>query len=163
MDFPAPNDNRLPDPRLTLVYRLDATVAAPLELGEIPPGRQRIIPLTGGNFTGPALRGILLAEGGADWQTVLPDGTTHGEIRYTLRTDSGELLAVRSDSIRHGSAEVLARLAAGDPVDPSEYVFRASTRIQTAAPALAWLNQGVFVTVGARRPGGVSYETYLVG
>jgi hypothetical protein len=57
---------------------------------------------------------------------------------------------------------VLARLAAGDAVDPSEYVFRASTQIQTGAPALDWLNKRVFVTVGGRRPGGVSYETYVV-
>ena len=32
-----------------------------------------------------------------------------------------------------------------------------------AAPALDWLNKGVFVAVGGRRPGGVIYETYLVG
>jgi muconolactone delta-isomerase len=160
---PATRGNTLPDPALTLVYRLDATLAAPLELGEIPPGQQRIIPLTGGEFTGPELRGVLVTGAGADWQTVLPDGTSHGEIRYTLRTDGGDLLDVRSWAIRHGSAEVLARLAAGDAVDPGEYVFRASTRIRTAAPGLEWLNKGVFVTVGARRPGGISYETYLVG
>jgi hypothetical protein len=153
----------LPEPRLTLVYRLDATLAAPLELGEIPPGRQRIVALTGGQFTGPALKGTLVAGAGADWQTVLPDGTALGDIRYTLRTDAGDLLDVRSESIRHGRPEVLARLAAGQEVDPSEYVFRAATRIRTAAAGLDWLNRGVFVTVGGRSPGGVSYETYLVG
>ena len=31
-----------------------------------------------------------------------------------------------------------------------------------AAPALDWLNKGVFISVGGRRPGGVIYETYLV-
>ena len=154
---------RLPDPQLTLAYRLDATVGPPLELGEIPPGgRRRIIALTGGTFTGPDLKGTLLPGASADWQTVLPDGTALGDIRYTLQTDDGDLLAVQSRSIRHGRPEVLARLAAGEDVDPHEYVFRASTQIQTAAPALAWLNQGVFVTVGARQPAGVSYATYLV-
>ena len=28
----------------------------------------------------------------ADWQTVLPDGTALGDIRYTLRTDDGVVL-----------------------------------------------------------------------
>ena len=28
---------------------------------------------------------------------------------------------------------------------------------------LDWLNKGVFVSVCGRRPGGVVYETYLVG
>jgi len=155
--------NRLLDPELSLVYRLDADLAPPLELGEIPPGRRRIVPLTGGTFTGPVLKGVLLPGASADWQTVLPDGTALGDIRYTLQTDNGDLLTVQSRSIRHGRPEVLARLAAGEPVDPREYVFRASTQIQTAAPDLLWLNQGIFVTVGARRPTGVSYETYLVG
>jgi Protein of unknown function (DUF3237) len=57
---------------------------------------------------------------------------------------------------------VLARLAAGDDVDPSEYTFRTSLTIETADPELAWLNDGVFIAVGARRPNGVSYDVYLV-
>jgi hypothetical protein len=152
----------LPEPRLTLVYRLEATVAPPLELGDVAPGRRRIVALTGGTFTGPDLNGVLLPGASADWQTVLPDGTALGDIRYTLRTDGGDLLSVRSDSTRHGAPEVLARLAAGEPVDPGEYVFRASTRITTGAPGLAALNRGVFVTVGGRLPAGVAYDTYLV-
>ncbi len=55
-----------------------------------------------------------------------------------------------------------ARLGRGEDVDASEYVFRASTQIETAAGELDWLNQGVFVTVGGRQAGGVVYETYLV-
>jgi hypothetical protein len=47
-------------------------------------------------------------------------------------------------------------------VDASEYTFRTSTRIETAAPKLGWLNKGVFISVGGRQPSGVIYETYLV-
>jgi hypothetical protein len=159
----AAGSGRLPEPRLTLVYRLEATLAPPLELGEVPPGRRRIVPLTGGTFSGPELNGVLLPGASADWQTVLPDGTAIGDIRYTLRTDGGDLLDVRSQSTRYGAPAVLARLAAGEPVEPGEYVFRASTRITTGAPGLRALNDGVFVTVGGRRPGGVAYDTYLVG
>jgi hypothetical protein len=57
---------------------------------------------------------------------------------------------------------VLARLARGADVDPSEYTFRTSTQIETAAAELDWLNKGVFVGVGGRQPEGVVYETYLV-
>ncbi|MFZ0042209.1 MAG: DUF3237 family protein, partial [Solirubrobacteraceae bacterium] len=71
-------------------------------------------------------------------------------------------LYVQSRSIRHGSTEVLARLARGEDVDPSEYTFRTSTLIETAAADLDWLNKGVFVSVGGRQPTGVVYETYLV-
>ena len=152
----------LPDPRLTRIYRLEATLGAPLDLGEVTGGRRRIVPLTGGTFTGPELKGKLLPGVSADWQIVLPDGTALGDIRYVLQTDAGDLLYVESRGVRHGSAEVLARLGRGEEVDPRDYTFRVSTRIETASPALDWLNKGVFVGVGARLAAGVSYETWLV-
>jgi Protein of unknown function (DUF3237) len=153
---------RLPDPRLAPVYRLEATLAEPLDLGETFQGRRRIVPLTGGTFAGPQLSGKLLGGASADWQMLLADGTALGDIRYTLQTDDGELLYVRSRSVRHGSPEVLARLARGEDLDASEYTFRAATRIETAAPGLDWLNKGIFVSVGGRQAAGVIYETYLV-
>jgi hypothetical protein len=60
------------------------------------------VPLTGGTFAGPELNGKLLPGSSADWQTVLPDGTALGDIRYTLETDEGDLLYVQSRSMRHG-------------------------------------------------------------
>ena len=152
----------LPDPSLTRVFRLEATLGEPQEFGDIAQGRRRIVPLTGGTFAGPELNGKLLPGSSADWQFVLPDGTALGDIRYTLQTNHGDLLYVQSRGVRHGSADVLARLARGDDVDASEYTFRTSTQIETAAAALDWLNKGVFISVGGRRPGAVIYETYLV-
>jgi Protein of unknown function (DUF3237) len=154
--------HRLPAPRLTQVYRLEAALGSPLDLGDIAEGHRRIVPLTGGTFTGPDLNGKLLPGASADWQTVLPDGTALGDVRYTLQTDGGDLLYVRSRGVRHGSAEVLARLGHGEDVDPGEYTFRTSTQIETGAAALSWLNRGVFIGVGAREAAGVIYETYLV-
>ena len=153
----------LPNPSLTRVYRLEATVGEPLDLGDLARGRRRIVPLTSGTFAGPELNGTLLPGSSADWQVVLPDGTALGDVRYTLQTDGGDLLYVQSRGVRHGSAEVLERLARGEDVDATEYTFRTSTRIEAAAPDLDWLNRGVFISVGGREPGGVIYETYLVG
>src|SRR6266851_1835561 len=67
--------NRLPDPSLTLLYRLEAVLGEPLDLGEVSQGRRRIVPLTGGTFAGPELNGKLLPGTSADWQIVLADGT----------------------------------------------------------------------------------------
>jgi hypothetical protein len=153
---------RLPDPRLTQVYRLEATLGQPLDLGDIGQGHRRIVPLTGGRFTGPEISGKLLAGASADWQIVLSDGTALGDIRYTLQTDGGDLLYVQSRGVRHGSAEVLERLARGEDVDASEYIFRTATQIETAAPGLDWLNKGIFISVAGRQPACVIYETYLV-
>ena len=166
---PHPNDparaasrNQLPAPRLTLVYRLEAALGQPQELGDTSQGHRRIVPLTAGTFTGPVISGKLLPGASADWQVVLPDGTALGDLRYTLQTDRDELLYVQSRGIRHGSAEVLARLGRGEDVDASEYTFRTATRIETAAPDLDWLNKGVFISVGGRQAASVIYETYLV-
>jgi Protein of unknown function (DUF3237) len=152
----------LPDPRLTLVYRLEATLGEPLDLGDTAQGHRRIVPLSGGRFDGPELSGDLVPGASADWQTLLSDGTALGDIRYTLQTDDGALLYVQSRGVRHGSPEVLERLGRGEDVDPSEYTFRTSTWIETASSELDWLNKGVFVGVGGRAPGAVIYETYLV-
>lgn len=152
----------LPDPRLTPLYRLEATVGQPLDLGETPQGHRRIVPLTGGTFAGPEINGTLLPGASADWQIVLADGTALGDVRYTLKTDGGDLLYVQSRGVRHGRPEVLARLGRGEDVDASEYTFRTSTQIETAAAALDWLNKGIFISVGGRQPGAVIYETYLV-
>ena len=154
--------HELPAPRLSKVYRIEAKLGEPLELGEIANGIRRIVPWTGGTFTGPELSGHLLPGANADWQIVLADGTALGDIRYTLETDGGDLLYVRAQGVRHASPEVLARLASGEDVDASEYIFRTWTQIETAAAHLDWLNKGVFISVGGRRPGSVTYETYLV-
>ena len=109
--------DQLPKPQLSLVYRLEARLGEPLDLGETALGRRRIVPQTAGTFSGPEISGRLLPGASADWQTVLRDGTALADIRYTLQTDSGSLLYVRSQGVRHGSPEVLARLARGADVD----------------------------------------------
>jgi hypothetical protein len=155
--------NRLPEPRLTKILRLEANLGEALDVGNVAQGRRRIVPLTGGTFAGRELNGTLVPGASADWQIVLPDGTALGDIRYTLQTDHGDLLYVRSQGVRHASAEVLARIARGEDVDASEYVFRTSTQIETAAAEFDWLNKGVFISVAGRQPGAVIYEVYLVG
>jgi hypothetical protein len=152
----------LPTPELRHVYRLDADLAAPLDFGDTPQGRRRLVALTGGRAEGEDFHAELVAAGSADWQIVRPSGAAVADIRYTLRTDGGALLHVRAQGVRHGDPAVLARLAAGEEVDPSEYTFRTSATIETADPALAWMNDGVFVAVGGRQPSGVSYDMYLV-
>ena len=129
-----PISNELPDPRLTQVYRLEAAFGQPLDLGDTAQGHRRIVPLTAGTFTGPTISGKLLPGASADWQIILPDGTALGDIRYVLQTDRGELLYVQSRGIRHGNAEVLARLAHGEDVDPSEYTSAPQPRSRPPPP-----------------------------
>ena len=51
----------LPKPRLSLVYRLEARLGEPLDLGETALGRRRIVPLTAGTFRGPEISRTFVA------------------------------------------------------------------------------------------------------
>ena len=64
--------------------------------------------------------------------------------------------------VRHGPPEVLARMARGESVEPSEYYFRTAPFFETAAPKYAWLNVIVSVGIGERRPDGVLYRVFEI-
>jgi muconolactone delta-isomerase len=158
----ARRDPPLPDPHLAFIYRLEASLGEPVDVGERAQGRRRIVPLIGGTVVGPDIAGELVPGASADWQIIGPDGTALADLRYTVRTGAGDILYVQSRGVRQGSPEVLDRLQRGEFVDAGEYTFRTVSLIETASLELDWLNKGVFVSVGGRRPGGVVYETYLV-
>ena len=137
------------------------TLGPPQELGVTPLGRRRIIPITGGTFRGERLSGRVLP-GGADWQFIRADDVADLDARYTLETDDGALISVRNLGYRHGPADVIKRLAAGEPVDPALYYMRTTPRFETAAERYLWLNRIICVATGARRAAAVELEVYEV-
>jgi hypothetical protein len=82
-------------PTLEFVFAAHVTVDRPLDLGDVGKGGRRIVPITGGEFSGPQLRGKVVP-GGADWQIVRHDGVAELEARYTLQTDDDALIYVRN-------------------------------------------------------------------
>jgi hypothetical protein len=147
--------------KLEPLLRAEITLAPPQELGETPLGRRRIIPITGGSFRGDRLAGRVLP-GGADWQLIRADGVAELDARYTLETEDRALIYVRNFGYRHGAAEVIQRLAAGEPVDPSLYYMRTTPRFETGAERYKWLNRIVCVATGARRAAAVELEVFEV-
>ena len=96
------------------LFSLDITVGTPQMAGKGPDGHDlRIVPVTGGVVTGPALQGEVLGGTAADWLRVEADGTAHIDVRLTIKAASGGLVYVQYAGIRTGQPEVLARLAAG--------------------------------------------------
>ena len=150
-------------PELELLTHAEIQVATPLSLGTTPAGGvRRIIDVISGRFEGPRLSGTILP-GGVDWQVVRPSGTTVLEARFTLQTDTGALVYVQNNAIRTGPPEVMARLVAGEQVDPLDYDFFMTPRFETGDPELAWLNDVVTVGSGARRPDAVEYTLWTLG
>ncbi|MEU8251153.1 DUF3237 domain-containing protein [Nonomuraea sp. NPDC048916] len=145
------------EPLATFTVELDPI----LELGQSPWGRRRVINIVGGVFEGPRLRGEVLP-GGADWQVVHADGMASIDTRYTLRTHDGAHLYISTSGVRHGPAAVMARLAAGEPVDPGEYYFRLFCRFETGDDRYLWLNRTLAVASAARTADAVRYEAYAL-
>ena len=138
-------------PGLTLAIEARVQVGTPLELGAVPRGRRRIIPITGGTFSGAGFKGRVLP-GGADWQIVRADGFAELDTRYTLETDAGQVIYVQNAGMRHAAPDVMTRLNAGQSVDPSLVYFRTAATFETSAPDLQWLTRAIIIGTGERYP-----------
>ena len=110
-----------------------------------------MIPILGGTFAGPNLKGTVLP-GGADWQIVRPDNFAELDTRYMLKTDAGQLVYIQNAGIRHAPPEVMKKLVAGEEVDPSQVYFRTVPLFETSAPDLQWLTRSLFIATGERHP-----------
>jgi hypothetical protein len=126
-------------PRTEFVYESIVEIAPVLPLGVSPYGERRMVPITGGTFEGPGLRGKVLA-GGADRQLVRRDGAVNLDAVYELQTDDGVVISVRN--------RVLSRR----PADQPPYVF---STLELVAPEgrYGWINDFVYVgTLNSLRP-----------
>src|SRR5262245_51847563 len=109
---------------------LQVAISTPQKVGAAPHGTRTIVPIGGGSFDGPRLRGRILP-GGADWLLLRNDGVLELDLRVTLETDDGALVHMASFGLRHGPAEVIAALTRGERVDPATYYFRTTPRFET--------------------------------
>ena len=151
----------MPAPRLTFAMELHVQVGAPMEVGQVSAGRRRIIPILGGRFEGPSIKGKVLA-GGADWQVIRADDVAALDTRYALQTDKGELIYIQNAGLRHAPPDVMQKLLAGQDVDPSLVYFRTVPTFETSAPALQWLTRSIFVATGERHPSDVVIRVWKV-
>ena len=127
-------------PRTEFVYEAIVDLEPTVQLGQSPFGERRMVPIVGGTFEGPGLRGKVLP-GGADRQLVRRDGATALDAIYELQTHDGAVISIRN--------RVLSRPARGD-----QPRYAIST-IDITAPdgPYGWLNDYVYVgTLGSLRP-----------
>lgn len=144
----------LAEPRLKIFADLRVEVGAPQQVGQTVHGLRRLIPITGGTATGDGWSARVLP-GGADFQLIVNDRLSELDARYVLETDAGDFIYVQNRAVRSGPPELIARLVRGEPVDPAQIYFRCSPSFETAAPALSWMGERMFVGTGARYPDAV--------
>jgi hypothetical protein len=126
---------------------LTAVLDRPQALGDTPAGNRKIVNVLGGTVEGERISGRVLP-GGGDWALTRADGALLLDVRLTLETTD--------------SALVMARLAAGQPVAPSEMYFRTQPRFETADPRYSWLNRILAIGTGERLAEGPRYHIHEV-
>ncbi|SMX32208.1 DUF3237 domain-containing protein [Actibacterium lipolyticum] len=149
-------------PTLTHVCDLTVELAPIREMGAGRAGKRRIIPIVGGTVAGPRLNGRILNLG-ADWQTIFDDGLAELDTRYAFETDDGALIEIQNYGFRHGPADVMAAVAAGQDVAPDAYYMRTHARLETGDPRYAWVNNTLFVGTGARFAEAVKVSLFALG
>ena len=134
-----------PDPELEFVVELKVKLGQAYGVGETAHGNRFIIPITGGTFEGPNIKGEVLP-GGADYQM---SGKTHTDIEaiYCIRTDDGVTIHIRNKGIIAGS------------------YFYCSPKFEAPVDSkYAWLNDAIFVCrpSGTMVPGGIGLKVWKV-
>jgi hypothetical protein len=147
-------------PGLETAFDVEVLLGPLEDHGATRAGHRRVVPVVGGRITGLFEARIL--PGGADWQVVRPDGGIEIDTRYSARTASGGHVHLRTAGVRSGRPEILEALLRGDPVPPSDYYFRIGVHLETADPALAVLEQSIFVASAVREADTVRYTAYRV-
>ena len=123
-------------PQLEFAMQLKVTLGETFGIDNTQHGRRTVIPITGGTFEGPLLKGTIL-NGGADYQLNGADGRTELEAIYCIKTDDGVYIHVRNRGI----------IASGKDADgkPTFY-FRAAPQFEAPADSkYGWLNNALFV------------------
>ena len=124
-------------PTLEFAMQLKVTLGETYSIEQTQHGRRTVIPITGGTFEGPNLKGTIL-NGGADYQLVSEAGSrTELEAIYSIRTDDGISIHVRNNGIVYNGKD-----AEGKP----SFYFKAAPRFEAPANSrYGWLNNALFV------------------
>lgn len=146
---------------LAPVFEIRVRVGEAYELGELDGERRRMIPILGGELDGPGGSGLVLP-GGADWQTLGPDGLTRLHARYAIRMSDGDIVEVNNRGVRRAPADAAARLAAGLEFDSSRQYFMTTPVFEAPHGHHRWLREHVFLAKGLRFPDRVHIQVFRI-
>ena len=119
-------------PQLEFALQLKVTLGDSYDVGETQHGQRIVIPITGGTFEGPAIKGTII-NGGADYQLANKAlNRTELEAIYSIKTDDGVYIHVRNRGIIWSGKD-----AQGNP----SFYFKAAPQFEAPADSkYAWLN-----------------------
>lgn len=131
-------------PELEFALQLKVTLGDTYSCGETQHGRRTVIPITGGTFEGPNIKGTII-NGGADYQLANKDNRTELEAIYSIKTDDGVYIHVRNRGIIYGGQD-----ENGNPT----FYFKAAPQFEAPTDSkYNWLNNALFVCQPDFSPG----------
>ena len=145
----------------TYIGELKIEVTGTYMLGGTPLGQRRLDRLDKGHFKGPKIQAEIMA-GGMDLLLGGSDGAVRPDVRLVLKLDDGETLLIVYRGVRHGTPEVMERIARGEQVPPNEYYLRTGLVFETASRKYDWMNRIVGVGVGRLAPGAAIYDVFEI-
>jgi len=148
--------------QLEHIFTFGAQLESPPEvIGPVPEGIRANFYCKGGEITGPKLRGRCRAVGG-DWLTVRTDGVVVLDVRTTLETHDGALIATSYTGVGDLGPDGYHKFLNGNL--PARLALRVTPRCQTAHTEYAWLNRVQCLGIGEvdTEQSHVSYDIYAV-
>ena len=123
-------------PQLEFALQLKVTLGEAYSCGDTQHGRRTIIPITGGTFEGPNIKGTIV-NGGADYQIANSAGRTELEAIYCIKTDDGVYIHIRNRGIIANGKD--------ENGNPSFY-FKCAPQFEAPSDSkYAWLNNSLFL------------------
>ena len=123
-------------PQLEFALQLKVTLGQAFSIENTQHGRRTVIPITGGTFEGPGIKGTII-NGGADYQLANAQGRTELEAIYCIKTDDDIYIHVRNRGIIAGGQD-----ADGKPT----FYFKAAPQFEAPADSkYVWLNNALFI------------------
>ncbi len=144
------------------LFKIQVQVPSSMDLGHTPLGARRVAMVGTGSFEGDRVRGTVLPGPNGDWLLQRNDGVMVLDVRLTLETDDGAYIHMRYNGLRHGPADVMAKVARGEPVDPKSYYFRITPTFETSSEKYAWMNKILAVGIGERNASGPNYDIFEI-
>ena len=151
----------MPELKTEWLCEMSITIGETQGLSATPHGNLVIVPVTGGTFAGPKLKGEVLP-GGGDWLHIRLDGVQELDVRITLRTDDGHLIYMTYRGVSIEPPEDVQQRAGGEAVDPPETYWRTAHFFETGSEKFGWLNEIVAIGMGRGTPTAVEYTVYSV-
>ena len=135
------------DYKLEHIFTVTGTLAAPPEvIGPLPEGFRVNFYSSGGEITGPKLRGKVRAAGG-DWLTVRHDGMAVLDVRATIEMDDGALIDAAYRGLGDLGPDGYDKFVRGDL--PATMALRTGPILRSAHPSYQWLQRETFIGYGA--------------